>query len=124
MKRTAVIGATVLACACSILDEDRVSISGHVSLDGEPAVGWYVELLDPRIASLSTEPFPIFPGVLTNDLGDYHLEALRQDCEDLAVSVSPPDDLVGLVTPATAGETDLCGRSEANFSFSSTPAQQ
>ena len=61
MKRTAVIGVTVLACGCSILDEGRVSISGHVSLDAEPAVGWYVELLDPRIASLSTEPFPIFP---------------------------------------------------------------
>jgi hypothetical protein len=83
-------------------------VSGKVTLDGEPAVGWAVWANNQAIPRTQ----------ITDSNGHYHLTG--KNCEGRFLNAAPPQGLGNSVTPSLIQETGLCERNVIDFSFSSS----
>ncbi len=101
-------------CILDPVGSGSFEVTGKVTLDGEPAVGWSVWGTSPRGGLGISRPQQ------TDSNGNYHVIATGQKCEDLAVVASPPPALSASVTPSSIVERGLCERNVIDFSFSSS----
>ena len=91
-----------------------VEVTGKVTLDGEPAVGWAVWATLGRPGGLA------IPAIhLTDSNGNYHLTG--KNCEGRSLIALAPSNLRDSVAPSSIEtERGFCGRPVIDFSFSSS----
>ncbi len=88
-------------------------VTGKVTLDGEPAVGWLVTARPLRRGGLAV---PLFHPTDSN--GNYHLTG--KNCEGRSLNSAPPSNLRDSVTPSSIEERGLCERNVIDLCFSSS----